>query len=120
MVYCDPDTYNTVAEIKKENEYYNIIGRIWNDSLPIHFYNETTGTDPIYENEKYTGYYWFGMHRIGPFRVLLAYQNIFAWGVVEKEGFNASTRDRVFYYSLAFIILTSLLCLFLYSVKRKH
>lgn len=120
MVYCDPDTYNAVAEIKKENEYYNIIGRIWNDSLPIHFYNETTGTDPIYENEKYTGYYWFGMHRIGPFRVLLAYQNIVAWGVVEKEGFNASTRDRVFYYSLAFIILTSLLCLFLYNVKRKH
>jgi clan AA aspartic protease (TIGR02281 family) len=122
-VYCEPNRYNAFADIEKENEYFNFIGRIWNDSLPkpsIHFYNETTGTDPIFEDGKFTGFYWFGMHRIGPFRVLLGYQDITVWGVVEKEGFNASTKDRVIYYGLVFIILTSLLCFFLYSTKRKH
>jgi hypothetical protein len=122
-VYCEPNRYNAFADIEKENEYFNFIGCIWNDSLPkpsIHFYNETTGTDPIFEDGKFTGFYWFGMHRIGPFRVLLGYQDITVWGVVEKEGFNASTKDRVIYYGLVFIILTSLLCFFLYSTKRKH
>ena len=120
-VYCEPDGYNAAAGIKSQkNEYFEITGRMWNDSLPIHFYNETTGTDPIYENGKFTDYYWFGMHRIGPFRVLIAYQNIISWGVYEKDGFNASTKDRVIYYGMVLIILSILLYLFLYVAKHSN
>ena len=118
-VYCEPEGYNAADGIKtQKNDYFNIKGCSCNDSLPIHFYNETTGTDPICENGKFSGYYWFGMHRIGPYRVLLAYQNKFAWGVVEKDGFNASTKDRVIYYSITLILLTFFLFLLLYFVKH--
>jgi hypothetical protein len=84
----------------------------------MHFYNETTGTDPIYENNKFTGYYWFGMQRVCQYRVIYAYQNSIAWRLEEKEGFNASTKDRVIYYSITLILLTIFLFLLLYFVKH--
>lgn len=122
-VYCEPDKYDTAAKIKSTpNEYFHFVGNTFlQDSQPelcMHFYNETTGTDPIYENNKFTGYYWFGMQRVGQYRVIYAYQNSIAWRLEEKEGFNASTKDRVIYYSITLILLTIFLFLLLYFVKH--
>ena len=122
-VYCKPDQYNTANEIKSTpNEYFHLVGNtFFQDSLPklsMHFYDETTGTDPIYDGNKFTGYYWFGMHKVGQYRVIFAYQNSFSWRIEEKEGFNASTKDRVIYYSIVLVFLTGLLLLILYNVKH--
>lgn len=122
-VYCEPDQYNTASEIKStQNDYFHFVGNSFlQDSLPelcMRFYNEATGTDPIYDNSKFTGYYWFGMHKIGQYRVILAYQNGIAWRIQEKEGFNASTKDRLIFLSISFILLTILLCISLYFVKH--
>lgn len=123
-VYCEPDQYNAAQKTKSiSNKYFHFVGQHFSiqDSLPelfMHFCNETTGTDPIYDKGKFTGYYWFGMHKIGQFRVLFAYQNGTAWRIEEKGGFNASLKDRIIYYSIVIFIFTSLLCLFLYYIKR--
>ena len=124
-VYCEPDQYNTAAEIiSTHNDYFNFIGNTFlQDSKPescMHFYNERTGTDPIYESNKFTGYYWFGMQIIGQYRVIFAYANSIAWRIEEKEGFNASTKDRIFYCSLAIILLTIFLSFLLYLVKIQN
>ena len=124
-VYCEPDQYNTTSEIKStQNEYYHFVGNTFlQDSLPelcMGFYNETTGTDPIYDNNKFTGYYWFGMHKIGPYRVIFAYQNGVAWRIEEKDGFKASIKDRVIYHGITFIILTIILFLTLYCVRQSN
>lgn len=125
-VYCEPDQYNIASEIKStQNDYFHFIGRYLElqDSMPelcMNFYDETTGTDPIYDNNKFTGYYWFGMHKIGQYRVILAYQNGTAWRIEEKEGFNASTKDRMIFHGLAFILLTIIFFLLLYSLKYSN
>lgn len=122
-VYCEPDQYNTASGIKStQNEYYHFVGNTFlQDSLPelcMRFYNESTGTDPIYDNNKFTGYYWFGMHKIGQYRVIYAYQNGIAWRIEEKDGFKASIKDRVIYHGITFIILTIILFLILYRVRK--
>ena len=122
-VYCEPNQYNTAEEIKStQNDYYHFVGNSFlQDSLPelcMHFYNESTGTDPIYVNNKFTGYYSFGMQKIGQYRVIYAYQNGIAWRLEEKKGFNASTKDRVIYYSITLILLTIFLFILLYFVKH--
>jgi len=124
-VYCEPNQYNTASEIKStQNEYFKFVGNTFlQDSLPemyMGFYNKTTGTDPIYENNKFTGYYWFGMLKIGQYKVIFAYTNSISWRIEEKDGFNASTKDRVIYYSITFILLTIFLFLFLYCVKNSN
>jgi hypothetical protein len=122
-VYCEPDQYNNAAKIKlTQNEYFHFTGnRFFQDSLPelrMHFYDEVTGTAPIYDNNKFTGYYWFGMHIIGQYRVIFAYTNSTAWRIEEKNGFSASTKDRAICYSITFILLTTFLLLFLYCVNH--
>lgn len=124
-VYCEPDQYNTASKIiSTRNDYYHFVGNTFlQDSEPklcMRFGNETTGTDPIYNNNKFTGYYWFGMHKIGQYRVIYAYKNGIAWRIEEKEGFNASVKDRVIYYSIVFIILTIILFLTLYRVRQSN
>lgn len=124
-VYCKPDQYNTANEIiSTPNDYFHFVGNTFlQDSLPklyMHFYDETTGTDPIYDGNKFSGYYWFGMHKIGQYRVIFAYGNSISWRIEEKEGFNASTKDRVIYYSIVLVFLTGLLLLFLYIVKHSN
>lgn len=122
-VYCKPDRYNEAAKIKSsENEYFHFVGYTFlQDSLPeiyMHFYDEITGTDPIYDNNKFTGYYWFGLERIGGYRVISAYTNAFAWTIEEKE--NAVIKNRVSCYSVILILLTICLILFLYFVKHSN
>lgn len=123
-VYCKPDQYNTAFRIKTErNEYYELRGHIHifeQESEPNFwkiFYDETTGSDPIYDSNKFTGYYWFGMHKIGQYRVIYAYGIGCGWLIEEKDGFNASTKDRVIYHGIAFISLTIILFLILYWVR---
>lgn len=124
--YCEPDQYNTASELKStQNEYYHFTGRylVLQDREPelyMNFYDETTGTDPIYVSNKFTGCYWFGMHKIGQYRVILAYKNGTAWRIEEKKGFNASVKDRVIYHSIVFIILTIILSLTLYRVRQSN
>lgn len=122
-VYCPPDDYDTVsALLYYENEYFVKGGYIYNDSLPeadIPFDDELTGCEPIYENEHFTGYYWYGLQKIGPYEVFLGYFNHSKWYPEEKHGFNASLKDRVFAYCLVFLILTSALALFLLKSKKK-
>lgn len=125
IVYCEPDQYSTASEIlSTQNEYYHFAGNPFGqDSLPelwMHFYNETTGTDPIYDNNKFTGYYWFGMQKIGQYRVIYAYENGTPWRIIEKDGFKASIKDRVIYHGITFIILTSILLLILYCVRQSN
>lgn len=123
-VYCEPDQYNTASELKStQNEYYHFSGRrlTLEDSVPescMHFYDGTTGTDPIYDSNIFTGYYWFGMHKIGQYRVIYAYKNDLAWRIEEKDGFSASIKDRVIYHGSTFILLTIILFLILYSLKH--
>ena len=123
-VYCEPDQHNTASELKStQNEYYHFVGRnlVLQDSVPelcMHFYDETTGTDPIYDSNNFTGLYWFGMHKIGQYRVIFAYQNGTAWRIEEKDGFSASTKDRAICYGITFILLTTFLLLFLYCVNH--
>lgn len=123
-VYCEPDQYNTASKLKStQNEYYRFIGRylVLQDSVPelcMHFYDEKTGTDPIYDSNSFTGLYWFGMHKIGQYRVIYAYQNGTAWRIEEKDGFSASTKDRVIYHGSTFILLTIILFLILYCLKH--
>lgn len=122
-VYCKPDFYNEAAKIKSsENEYFHFVGYTFlQDSLPeiyMSFYDETTGTDPIYDNNKFTGYYWFGLERIGGYRVISAYTNAFAWTIEEKE--NAVIKNRVSCYSAIFSLLTICLILFLHFVKHSN
>lgn len=124
--YCEPDQYNTASELKStQNEYYHFIGRylVLQDSVPelcMNFYDEATGTDPIYDSNNFTGLYWFGMHKIGQYRVILAYQNGDAWRIEEKEGINASTKDRLIFHGLTFILLTILLFLNLYCIRQSN
>ena len=111
------------AKIKSSgNEYFHFVGYTFlQDSLPeiyMHFYDEITGTDPIYDNNKFTGYYWFGLERIGGYRVISAYTNAFAWTIEEKE--NAVIKNRVSCYSVILILLTICLILFLYFVKHSN
>lgn len=125
IVYCEPDQISTAREIlSTQNEYYHFVGNSYMlDSLPelwMNFYNETTGTDPIYDNNKFTRYYWFGMHKIGQYRVIYAYKNGTAWRIKEKDGFKASIKDRVIYHGITFIILTSILLLILYCVRQSN
>lgn len=122
-VYCEPDQYDAVATIKStQNDYFTFWGEALSPNvspeLYMPFYNEKTGTDPIYDkNHFFTGKYWFGMDRIGKYSVLFAYQNGFVWRIEQKDGFNAETKDRVIYYSISFILLTFLLFLFLFYIK---
>lgn len=110
--------------LSQSNEYYKIGGYLFpiesKPELRMCFREDQTGTDPIYENGKFTGYYWFGMISIGTYRVLLGYKNKTVWYIEEKGGFEASLKDRVLYYSLAFLILTSILTLYLFRLKRKQ
>ena len=120
-VYRDPDNFNLSKKVlEQSNDYFHMVGHFADDSIPepINFYNETTGTNPIFENGKFTGGYWFGMHKIGPYRVLLRYTNRLAWNLVEKEGFNASIKDRAIGYGITFILLTTFFLLFLYCVNH--
>lgn len=123
IVYCEPDRFSTAMEIlSTQNEYYHFVGRnsFMLDSLPLCFYDETTGTDPIYDNNKFTGYYWFGMNKIGQYRVIYAYKNGFAQRIEEKDGFKASIKDRVIYHGITFILLTIILLLILYCVRQSN
>ena len=125
IVYCEPDQYSTASEIlSTQNEYYHFAGNPFGqDSLPelwMHFYNETTGTDPIYDNNKFTGYYWFGMQKIGQYRVIYAYENGTPWRIIKKDGFKASIKDRVIYHGITFIILTIIFLLILYCVRQSN
>lgn len=123
-VYCKPDQYNSAAKIKlSENEYFHFVVHDFDlqDSMPdiyMHFYDETTGTDPIYDSNKFTGYYWFGLQRIGGYRVICAYTNGLAWTIEEKD--NAIIKNRVSCYSAILILLTICLILFLYFVKHSN
>ena len=124
-VYCEPNQYDNARNILSiTNEYFHIVGNSFlQDSLPeyyMHFYDKKTGTDPIYDNNKFTGYYWFGMQKIGQYRVIFAYKNSFSWRIEEKYGFNASTKDRVVFYGIVVVLFTSLLFLFLYCVKHTN
>ena len=60
------------------------------------------------------------MQIIGQYRVIFAYANSIAWRIEEKEGFNASTKDRIIYCSLAIILLTIFLSFLLYLVKIQN
>ena len=124
-VYCEPNQYNDAANFKStKNEYFHFVGRgLLQDSLPendMHFYNNTTGTDPIYANNKFTGYYWFGMHIIDQYRVIHVYKNMAAWTIEEKDSISTTIKDRVIYYSIVLVFLTILLFVFLYSLKRSN
>lgn len=123
MDCCSPEQYDTAADfLSNNNEYFSFIGYDTpKDSVPelwMPFYNKVTGNAPIYDGGRFTGKYWFGMRRIGDYRVLYAYQNRTGWALEEKEGFNASIKDRVIYYSTLLVLLTSLLSLFLRCIKR--
>lgn len=122
--YCPSEQYDAAADfLISQNEYYGFFGcSVYDDDdgepeLWMHFYNEVTGTDPIYDGDKFTGYYRFGMRKIGDYRVLYAYRNRTGWWLEEKKGFNASIKDRVIYYSTLLVLLTSLLSLFLRCIK---
>lgn len=122
-VYCEPDKYNIIDNAKSySNDYYHLVGQFNDDKKPeisIHFYSESTGTDPIYEKGKFTGYYWFGILHVGPYKIIKTYHNHVTWNTVEKEGFNASLRDRVLSYGIIFIILTCSLFLFIRKINIK-
>lgn len=121
---CNPDKYNVAFEAElQSNDYYEIESYNLPDDrdrleLNMPFRNDITGTSPIYENDKFTGYYWFGMITVGPYNVLNAYKNCLTRTVVERS--YSSLRDRVLYYCLAFIALTSALICFLFKLRRKH
>ena len=122
-VYCEPDQYNNTVSVLEstQNEYYHLLGQYLKlqDGMPelrINFYDETTGTDPIYDSNIFTGLYWFGMHKIGQYRVICAYQNGMVWRIEEK--ISASTKDRVIYHGSTFILLTIILFLILYYLKN--
>ena len=121
-VLCKPDKYDVASEAQlQSNDYYEIESYNLPDDRPelnMPFRNERIGTDPIYENGKLTGYYWFNVITIGSYKVLYAYKNCLTWAVVERS--NSSLRDRVLYYCLAFIALTSALICFLFKLRRKH
>ena len=116
-VYTEPTEAKAVHNANSyTNDYYEINGRFYGDSVPeisIPFYNKSTGTEPIFENGKFTGYYRYGMLTIGQYRVLLAYRNRLAWNVVEKRGFNASVKDRVLFYGIAFALILFIIVLYL-------
>ena len=123
-VYTEPTESNAVHNaLSNNNDYYEMIGHFYRDSVPeiggIPFYNKSTGTEPIFDNGKFSGYYWFGMLRIEQYKVLLAYRNLFAWNAVEKRGFNASVKDRVLFYGIALALILSVLFLYLYRDRIK-
>ena len=76
--------------------------------------------EKLYDNNKFTGYYWIGMHKIGQYRVILTYRNGLAWRIEEKDGFKASIKDRVIYHGITFIILTIIFLLILYCVRQSN
>ena len=121
-VYVDPPyRYNTAADIvSTQNDYFHFVDydvkrEIWGPR----FYDEKTGRDPIYDGDKFTGYYWCGMTEIGLYRVIFAYRNELAWRILEKDGFNASKKDRVIYHGITIILFTTLLLLVLFYVNRR-
>ena len=121
--YTEPTESNAVHNaLSNNNDYYEMIGHFYGDSVPeisIPFYVQSTGTEPIYDNGKFTGYYWFGMQTIGQYKVLMAYRNLCAWNVVEKRGFNASVKDRTLFYGIALALILSILFLYLYRDRLK-
>lgn len=58
------------------------------------------------------------MITVGPYNVLNAYKNRLTWTVVERS--TSSIRDRVLYYCLAFLALTSALICFLFKLRRNN
>ncbi len=129
------DVEDALSYLHHSNEYYQIhVNYNHNDSVPtfydvpyiecIPFDVETTGTDPIYdENGKFTGYYLFGMQIIDSYKILFGYKKKCAFNVSEYYVFgdfnNGALQDRVLYYGLVFTFLTSILALYLLRITRK-
>lgn len=115
--------YHRILSLSESNEYYVTRGQhneYGMDNQVMPFFCQRTGCDPIYVNGKFTGRYWFDMQEIGPYRLFFGYMNTGLWRFVEKEGFNASLKDRVIYYGLVFIILTTFLMLFILRDRNKR
>lgn len=120
-VYCSPKEYRKFdEEAHKPNDYFEMKYLHLNeDTIPqsTPYYNQTIGSDPIYENGKFTGYYWYGLHTIASCKVLIAWEKFYFQFPEEREGFNASIKDRTIYYGIFFSILTLLLVLILNKNK---
>lgn len=122
--YVDPEEFESVQDaLFNSNEYFylsspSIIERE-PDYSRIHYDDQFVGFEPIYENGKFTGNYWFTLQRIGPYRILYAYTNIGQEIVQEKDGFNGSQKDRILYYGLTFLLLSLLFVLYLFKDKIK-
>lgn len=120
------DTINN-ALYSYSNDYFYIRSEYnYNDSMPdvydipsienIPLNIETTGTDPIYDEDgHFTGYYLFGMQVIGPYKILFGYKTERTFYVTE----DGPNQDRALYYGLVFTILTSILALYLLRITRK-
>lgn len=118
-VYREPEKYEAVNETKGfSNDYFHIIGHNTGDYFPF-VQDKKTGSEHIIENNKPTKYYWFGMINIGPYRVLLAYDNDITWNIAEKDGFNASLKDRTILYSITIILLTSIYIIVRRRINKK-
>ena len=122
--YKDPKecevVYNAIAY---PNEYFYLGLHDLSEREPnysrLHYFDQSIGNDPIYDNGKFTGNYWYTMQRIGPYRILYAYRNLEQVVPQEHVGFNASRKDRLLYYGLTFLFLTLLFVLYLFKDRIK-
>ena len=122
--YKEPDEFEAVQNsLAYSNEYYHIYIHSLDEREPgynmINYYDQHIGGDPIYEEGKFTGYYWYTMQRLGPYRILYAYRNSEQMVVSELNGFSASKKDRILYYGLTFLLLILLFVLYLYKDRIK-
>lgn len=122
--YVDPEEYEAVqGSLTNSNEYYSLgLPSVFEkepDFSRIHYEDQFVGYEPIYENGKFTGNYWYTMQKIGPYKILYAYRN--SWQVAPQEhgGFDASRKDRFLYYGLTFLLLSLLFVLYLYKDRIK-
>lgn len=99
------------------NEYFKISGINITSSKHIPFHDEQTGTDPIYENGKFDDKFWFGMDKIGPYRIILSYSNQIAWSPEEKK--EASMKDRMLYYSILDGLFTILFVFSIFFITKR-
>lgn len=109
----DIDGYRSVEDyFTTKNEYFIIQGTGYaqdNINYRCPFYDETTGCEPIFENNKFTGLYNFGIINIFPYKVLLAFEPAVEWSITEKNSMwiEASRKDRLLADGIIFIILTT-------------
>lgn len=109
----DIDGFRSVEDyFTTKNEYFIIQGTGYaQDNLKYicPFYDEITGCGPIFENNKFTGLYNFGLINISPYKVLLAFEPVFEWSITEKNSMwiEASRKDRLLADGFLFIILTT-------------